>query len=567
MLPLSPIEKIIDATFEKAKHLKEYMESEPKKKALKRKLLLDFKEFSKYFWDEAGTSNPFSESVPIDAICACVNAIIRGKLGDVLIHTPLREGKSTLVSILLPVFLLLHKPRLSFLTASYSTFHARQFNTAMQDLINSQKFKDLFGGDLSISKQNKEYTKTKQGGTRRAVGFDGAATGSGGTVLLIDDPNDLTKIRYKSHREKIWNTFTKVFYGRRDNFKESIMIGVMHRSHDEDLFGRILSQKEKDLTYVVIPFLYDPDRHCRIVSPYTGELIWEDYRKERNQVTSPSRYTQKGIEKIKRITSVADFNSIYQGDPTPKEGNIIKLDWFRKFHLHMMPSLETVLLSVDTAMSSNMNADFSASTAWGIFRESDHTKAAVLLNVWYDRLDFPELLKILNMQCKNIYDDCLTREPHMNGQLKPHIVVIEEKANGKNLIQCLRRMQHNNIVGYTPTSLSARGFAKEDDAKETRVIKITPLIESGKIYLPVDLQGEYTHFSQKFINACTSFPNSGKAARDIIDTFSQALDFMEQRRILVNRYEEEKMVMEMAALMPRIDVTPRSLNLENNTYW
>ena len=85
--------------------------------------------------------------------------------------------------------------------------------------------------------------------------------------------------------------------------------------------------------------------------------------------------------------------------------------------------------------------------------------------------------------------------------------------------------------------------------------------------MPVDLQGEITHFSQKFINACTSFPNSGKAARDVIDTFSQALDFMEQRRILVNKFEASMFERQMAGLIPNVEVTPRKLSLEKHTYW
>lgn len=567
MLAKSQTEKVIDASYEKVQHLIDFYKNDSKKKALKRKLLLSFKEFAKYFWDEAGTSNPFSDSVSIDAICAVVDAIMRGELRDTLIHTPMREGKSTLISILLPAFLMLHKPRLSFLTASYSTFHARLFNTAMQDLINSKKFKELFGSELSIAKQNKEYTKTKQGGTRRAVGFDGSSTGSGGTVLLLDDPNDLTKIRYKSHREKIWNTFTRVFYGRRDNFKESVMIGVMHRSHDEDLFGRILAQKNPNLTYVVIPFLYKHDRHCKIVSPFTGRVIWEDYRKNEDDVTSPARYTKESIKELRANITISDFNSLYQGDPTPKEGNIIKLEWFNKFTLRQYNSIDMVIMSIDTALSSSMDADYSAITTWGIFKIDDHNKGAVLMNVWYDRLDFPELLKMLNKQMNNIYDDSFTRPPSVPNVVKPDLVIIEDKANGKNLIQCLGRMGFHNIIKYVPKSLSEKGFAQFDDAKVNRVIKITPIIESGKVYLPVDLNGEFTSFSQKFINACTSFPNSGKAARDIIDTFSQALDCMEQRRILVNNFEAQNIQKMMMDLLTNVPIIDERMPYKDKPFW
>jgi predicted phage terminase large subunit-like protein len=566
MLAQSSLDKIINETLITSKGLIEHFKNDNKKKRLKKKLLLDFKEFVKYFWDNAGTSNPFCDSVVIDAICAIVNAILRGELADTLISTPMREGKSTLISILLPVFLLLHKPRLSFLTASYSSVLANQFNTAMRDLINCKKFKDLFGDDLSILKENKDGVKTKQGGSRRAVGFDGAATGFGGSVLLIDDPNNLRLIQYASHREQTWSTYSRVFYTRRDNFRESILLGVMHRSHEEDLFGRIIAQGDKNLTYVVIPFLYDPETHAKVVSPFTGKIIWEDTRRQKNELTSPQRYTQSDVVRIRKTMSESDFNSLYQGNPTPKEGNIIKSKWFKKFTLSMMRNLEMVFLSVDTAMSSKLSADHSATTAWGVFKQSDQTKAVVLLNVWYDRLDFPELLDALQRQIHNIYDDSNEYEPQTS--LKPHIVIIEKKASGENLIQCLRRMGNRTIVEYIPKSISARGFAHMDDAKVNRVIKITPIIESGRIYLPVDSAGQYTKFSEKFISACTSFPNSSKASRDIIDTFSQAIDFMEQRGILINKFEEERTMQNFRhLLLPEVPLTNRKMPLNEKTHW
>lgn len=566
MTVLTGLDKIIDETHSTSKHLIRYFKADNKNKRLKQKLLLDFKEFVKYFWDEAGTTNPFCESVVVDAICAVVNAILRGELSDTLISTPQREGKSTLVSVLLPVFLLLHKPRLSFLTTSYSTPLAKQFNTVMQDLIESKKFKNLFGRDLTIWKKNKDYMITKQGGKRKAVGLDGGATGFGGSVVIIDDPNNLRDIQYTSHREQTWTTYSRVFYSRRDNFKESLMLGVMHRSHEEDLFGKIIALGDPNLTYFVIPFLYDPETHTKVVSPFTGRVIWEDPRKIRGELTSPLRYSKSDVARIRRTMSESDFNSLYQGNPTPKEGNIIKAKWFKKFTLDMMKNLEMVFLSVDTAMSSKLSADHSATTAWGLFKQSDHTKAVVLLNVWYDRLDFPELLDMLNRQVNNIYDDSNEHPPQTF--LKPHIVIIEKKASGENLIQCLRRMDNNNIVPYIPKSLSARGFANHDDAKVNRVIKITPIIESGRIYMPVDSGGEYTKFSQKFITACTSFPNSSKAARDIIDTFSQAIDFMEERRILVNKFEEDRTMKNFRGLlMPNVQVTDRKTPFKGTTYW
>jgi len=566
MLAQNSLDKIIDETHQTSKRLIAHFKGDNKRRRLKKKLLLDFKEFVKYFWDEAGTTNPFCESIVVDAICAIVNAILRGELADTLISTPQREGKSTLISILLPAFLLLHKPKLSFLTASYSPILAKGFNSAMQDLINSKKFKKLFGEDLSIRKENKETVLTNQGGRRRALGLDGSVTGSGGKVLLLDDPNNLRQIQYTSHREQTWSTYSRIFYARRDNFKESILIGVMHRSHEEDLFGKILAQNEPNLTYVVIPFMYDPESHAKVVSPFTGRVVWEDTRTVKGQLTSPLRYSDSDVARIRRTMSESDFNSLYQGNPTPKEGNIIKSKWFKKFTLNMMRNLEMVVLSVDTAMSSKLSADHSATTAWGVFRESDHSKAVVLLNVWYDRLDFPELLDALNRQVQNIYDDSNEYEPQTT--LKPHIVIIEKKASGENLIQCLRRMRNNTIVEYTPKSLSARGFAHMDDAKVTRVIKITPIIESGRIYLPVDSAGEYTKFSQKFISACTSFPNSSKASRDIIDTFSQAIDFMEERHILINRYEEDRTMQSFRKhLLPDVPVTDRKMPLKDKTFW
>jgi phage terminase large subunit-like protein len=92
---------------------------------------------------------------------------------------------------------------------------------------------------------------------------------------------------------------------------------------------------------------------------------------------------------------------------------------------------------------------------------------------------------------------------------KPDVVIIEKKASGQSLIQDLRR-----------AGLPIREYNPDKD-KVSRVNAVSPLIESGRVWIP----HEKTWAQSLFLEA-VSFPNG--AHDDQVDAMVMAIHFMRE---------------------------------------
>ena len=71
------------------------------------------------------------------------------------------------------------------------------------------------------------------------------------------------------------------------------------------------------------------------------------------------------------------------------------------------------------------------------------------------------------------------------------------------------------------TRIPIKGIKVEQD-KITRVHVVTPLIESGKVYLP-----ENAIWLKEFMSECEDFPNG--QFDDAVDSMSQALSYLKEK--------------------------------------
>ena len=136
---------------------------------------------------------------------------------------------------------------------------------------------------------------------------------------------------------------------------------------------------------------------------------------------------------------------------------IIKFDWWRYFEPESLfkQRVLKIVQSWDTAFKDKETNDFSVCTTWVVGLSGYY-----LIDLWRDRVEFPELKR----KCNELY------EIH-----NPAEVLIEDKASGQSLIQELQR----------ETKLPVKPI-KVDSDKIARVHAVTPLIEAGKVYLPLN---------------------------------------------------------------------------------
>jgi predicted phage terminase large subunit-like protein len=177
----------------------------------------------------------------------------------------------------------------------------------------------------------------------------------------------------------------------------------------------------------------------------------------------------------------------YQQEPAPPGGAMVKRHWVKRYR-ELPPDAERlfVLQSWDTASKGGPENDWSVCTTWLVARG----KKWYLINVWRDRVDYPELK---------------AKAQSLALEWKAQRVLVEDSGAGTALVQELR--------GRVPGVIAV----KSQRDKVTRMAVASSKIEAGQVFVPerapwlADLEAEL------FV-----FP--GGRHDDQCDSISQALE-------------------------------------------
>jgi predicted phage terminase large subunit-like protein len=478
-----------------------------------------FHEFVKQAWPNIeGSNTKFTDGMHIRAICEHLEAVFRGDINRLLINVPFRCGKSIIISICFPAWILIHYPDKRILCASYAAVLAEEHSMNCRRLIQSEWYQRRWGHIVKIQKdQNaKRRFDTTAHGYRIATSVGSSVTGFGGDLLIIDDPHNPAGAESEVQRLSTLEWYAQTFSTRLNNHLTGAEIIVMQRLHEMDLSGYILTKDELKLwTHLMLPMEYEHSRKCTtIILPSTGSQPWTDPRTEEKQLLWPDHVDEKALKIIKQklANNYAESGQLQQL-PSPSEGGLIKKHYFKHWKSKIPPKIEYVLQSWDTAISDTPTSAYSACTTWGVFYDTDGIGNAILLSVWKGRVDYPELRERAQRLFKN-YKDVEKEPPHVSVKAIPiDCCLIESKATGDPLIKDLRRA---GIVAqpFNPTRLGD---------KTARVNAITHIIEGGLIWMQAQAPNfdMLIPFADKFVDEVIRFPNA--ESRDLVDSMTQAL--------------------------------------------
>lgn len=385
------------------------------------------KRFVSHAWSAVDPS-PFVDGWCIDAICDHLTALTTGQIRFLLINIPPRHTKSTICSVLWPVWSWLHAPEHKFLCASYSLNLAIRDNLKKRNLINSKWFQDRYGTNFALATETqslrflreKEFTLSPQQNAKRffmndkmgyqlAVSVGSTTTGEGGSMLCIDDPHSASEAHGDADREATITWFREVWSNRMNDAQKDRMLTVGQRIHANDVSNVIL-QERPDWVCVDLPAEYEPHRHCVTL------IGWSDPRKEAGELLWPERFNQETLDRYKRDLGSTGYAAQYQQTPVPSSGGKFKEAWFRYYTVNHpgetpgaktfgtywchLPNGEhkTVLINqcwrlgtVDLAISSKQDADYTVFALWDVTPEHD----MILVDVVRGHFTNAEQLKVL----------------------------------------------------------------------------------------------------------------------------------------------------------------------------
>lgn len=246
-----------------------------------------------------GTWLPASHLLYISHIVAA--AIYKGfttGVGDrIIVNVPPRHGKSRLLSIWTPIWVLKHWPAANIILASYGADLSADFSREARDTIIANE--DMLG--IRLKKDTRQVLRwmTEEGGGMFAVGVGGPITGRGANVLLIDDYiKNAAEAASQSARDTAYNWFQSTAFTRLEPGAPVII--VVTRWHPDDVVGRLIEERGSEWKVINLPALATRED---VLDRTPGQALW------------PSRYNEQALAGIREAVGPFYWKSLYQQDP------------------------------------------------------------------------------------------------------------------------------------------------------------------------------------------------------------------------------------------------------------
>lgn len=267
---------------------------------LRRQAEDDFYTFVQQAWHIIEPGAKFQGGWALKTICEHLEEVYYGRIKRLLINQPPRTGKSSLISVLWPVWVWTKNPAEQFMCVSYAESLAKRDNVKARRLIKSKWFTSRYPHIVLTDDQDtKNYVENTLGGHRYVTGVDGSVTGFGANILINDDLNSV-RDSSETMLESAQSFFTDVLPTRFNDFKTGRMVVTQQRTDTKDISGWILANQKKEWVALILPMEFEESRRCITVPlKSTNGIPWQDPRTEEGELLWPERFGQKELKLLK----------------------------------------------------------------------------------------------------------------------------------------------------------------------------------------------------------------------------------------------------------------------------
>lgn len=419
----------------------------------------------------------------IDAIAHQLERIERGEITRLIITMPPRSLKSIAASVAFPAWLLGRDPRKRVLAVSYAEGLSEKLALDCLKVLEAPWYKACFPATrIGKGRGARSDFETSRGGGRFSTSVGGTLTGRGGDIILIDDPHKPEEMSSEAKRNAVLDWYRSTLLSRLNDPQNGPIVLIQQRVHEADLAGTLLEQggwEHLDLQAIAEEPVDIALTQGRNIRRKEGDLLHAE------------RLPKDLLERRREELGSYVFAAQYQQRPAPLGGGLVKWEWFQCYdRAPARQPGDQIVQSWDTASKAEEANDFSVCTTW-LVRDSN----AWLIDLFRAKLEFPDLRRRIECEANRV---------------GASLVLIEEAGSGIQMIQDLKRNSDLNVTGIIP---------KHD--KPTRLLAITPMIESGRIAIPTDAP-----WLAEFRRELMLFPN-GKHD-DQVDSLSQFLNWQDR---------------------------------------
>ena len=407
----------------------------------------------------------------------------RDYVNRLCVSMPPRTGKSSLITLSYPFWLIYMNPQLNIMVINYNKSLAEDFGLKLRQL-----FVDNIDvlNDRGIRLSDKQYSKSKfmfedinTGellGSITLMGVGGTITGKDVDVCIIDDALKGYEDTTPSRLDKLWDWFKSILLQRLEPTSKLIILQT--RWHTQDLIGRIITENNKDYDYITLKALNDD-----------GSCIW------------PERYTPEFFHERKKEQGERIFQALYQGQPLDETGDFFDIDCI---------NFENDNYDQNTAhvIAKCRSWDF-AYTSDDPKKDSDYTAGAYLY------LNYQNEIVLSDLKYGRFGDDLINQVQMTARHDGVGVPILMETGTTGNASEFLYKEYKKYLKGYNTKQSLPIG------SKVDRATPLKDLILDGKFRINIFND----EVREDIIRQFKAFPNSS-VHDDIIDAISYGVQYL-----------------------------------------
>ena len=393
---------------------------------------------------------------------------------DLIINISPGESKSSIATVMFPVWCWVNDPSTRIISSSYSSSLSIAHAVKSRDIIQSDKFIEWYPDiKLKSDQSGKSEYKNTSHGERIATSTGGTITGKHGHFIIIDDPLNPKEAASDVELKNANDYIDQTLNSRKVDKKVSVTILIMQRLHENDPTGHLLA-KGKNVKHICLPGeISDNIKPNELKDYYVDGLL------------DPTRLDREVLEELKTDLGSYGYSGQIMQTPSPEGGGIWQ-KWFipipDKELDKILGDLQNYGTDWDLAYTEKQTNSASAYIASGVKENNIYID-----RVGYKFLEFPDLVNFMETQ----------PEPHY----------IEAKASGKSAKQTLKAR------GITAIETDVKG-----GDKIARARMATPKAEGGYVYVR-ESELDKLYYDDK--QGILKFPNASHD--DVADVLSQAI--------------------------------------------
>ena len=336
--------------------------------------------FVEQAWDVLEPGTKFIPGVHVDAVCLHLQAMIEGRIKDLLINIPPGFAKSMICAVFMPAWVWINDPGYRFLFSSYKAEYAIRDSVKCRTLIQSNWYQDRWKDRFQLKADQNEKSKFENDHTGyREITSVGTGTGSRAMLVCVDDPMSVDQAASDAERDRANAWWTGTMTTRLNDLRTGHLLLIQQRLHEEDTTAVCLEQG--GYVHLYLPNEFEVDRACKTA-------IWQDPRTKEGELLWPAKVGPDEVAMLKRKLGSYSYAGQYQQRPSPAGGGIFKKWWWRywkyktldcapvivrlpdgtmqRIHAVNLPDdLDQVIQSWDMAFKDLSTSDYVAGGVWG----------------------------------------------------------------------------------------------------------------------------------------------------------------------------------------------------------